>query len=101
MLPFPQMKGFLGTGATFGADLNLVAQLVMGVALLMGGLLARTKAVRSSWGLPGDRAAPEFVDDRIGHVAVISPAGRADISESVPQTLFHCSHNSWRPGDGS
>ena len=25
------MKGFLGTGATFGADLNLVVQLIMGV----------------------------------------------------------------------
>ena len=36
MLPFPQMKGFLGTGATFGADLNLMVQLVMGVALVMG-----------------------------------------------------------------
>ena len=27
------MKGFLGTGATFGADLNLGVQLIMGVAL--------------------------------------------------------------------
>lgn len=26
--------------------------------------------------MPDDRAAPEFVDDRIGHVAVISSAGR-------------------------
>jgi len=43
MLPFPQMKGFLGTGATFGADLNLMVEFVMGVALLMGGLLARQK----------------------------------------------------------
>ena len=34
-------KGFLGTGATFGADLNPMVQLVMGVALLMGDLLAR------------------------------------------------------------
>jgi len=43
MLPFPQMKGFLGTGATFAADLNLVVQLVMGAALLVGGLLAKQK----------------------------------------------------------
>ena len=28
------VKGFLGTGATFEADLNLVVQLVMGAALL-------------------------------------------------------------------
>jgi uncharacterized membrane protein YozB (DUF420 family) len=43
MLPFPQMKGFLGTGATFAADLNLVVQFVMGAALLVGGLLAKQK----------------------------------------------------------
>src|SRR6266849_148787 len=39
---FP-MKGFLGTGATFGADLNLVVQLIMGVALIAGALLAKQK----------------------------------------------------------
>jgi len=37
------MKGFLGTGATFGADLNLVVQLIMGVALAIGAILARQK----------------------------------------------------------
>jgi plastocyanin/uncharacterized membrane protein YozB (DUF420 family) len=37
------MNGFLGTGATFSADLNLVIQLVMGLALLLGMLLARRK----------------------------------------------------------
>jgi uncharacterized membrane protein YozB (DUF420 family) len=39
---FP-MKGFLGTGATFEADLNLVVQLTMGVALLGGAVLAKQK----------------------------------------------------------
>jgi hypothetical protein len=37
------MKGFLGTGAPFGADLNLVVQLTMGVALIAGALLAKQK----------------------------------------------------------
>jgi uncharacterized membrane protein YozB (DUF420 family) len=37
------MKGFLGTGATFGADLNLVVQLIMGGALLGGAVLAQQK----------------------------------------------------------
>jgi uncharacterized membrane protein YozB (DUF420 family) len=37
------VKGFLGTGATFGADLNLVVQLIMGVALIAGAFLARHK----------------------------------------------------------
>lgn len=37
------MQGFLGTGATFRADLNLVIQLAMGLALLVGTWLARRK----------------------------------------------------------
>lgn len=37
------MNGFLGTGATFRADLNLVVQLAMGVQLLVGMMLARKK----------------------------------------------------------
>lgn len=35
------MSGFLGTGATFQADINLVIQLLMGFTLLIGMLLAR------------------------------------------------------------
>ncbi|MGA8490637.1 MAG: DUF420 domain-containing protein [Terriglobales bacterium] len=41
------MKGFLGTGANFGADLNLVVQLVMGVALGMGAILAKQRRYRA------------------------------------------------------
>ena len=37
------MKGFLGTWAGFGADLNLVIQIAMGIALLVGAFLARAK----------------------------------------------------------
>jgi uncharacterized membrane protein YozB (DUF420 family) len=40
-------QGFLGTGATFGADLNLIAQLVMGLALLGGAVLARRKQFKA------------------------------------------------------
>ena len=35
------MRGFLGTGATFAADLNLLLQVAMGAALIAGALLAR------------------------------------------------------------
>lgn len=35
------MNGFLGTQANFAADLNLVAQIGMGLALILGALLAR------------------------------------------------------------
>ena len=37
------MKGFLGTPASFGADLNLIVQIVMGIALLAGAFLAHAK----------------------------------------------------------
>jgi uncharacterized membrane protein YozB (DUF420 family) len=37
------MKGFLGTWASFGADVNLVIQIAMGVALIAGAFLARAK----------------------------------------------------------
>ncbi|HEV3482943.1 MAG TPA: DUF420 domain-containing protein [Candidatus Acidoferrales bacterium] len=37
------MKGFLGTPAGFSADVNLVLQIAMGIALLAGALLARSK----------------------------------------------------------
>jgi len=41
------MKGFLGTGATFGADLNLVVQLIMGTALIAGARLAKHKRYKA------------------------------------------------------
>ena len=37
------MKGFLGTWASFSADLNLLVQIAMGIALLAGTFLARAK----------------------------------------------------------
>jgi plastocyanin/uncharacterized membrane protein YozB (DUF420 family) len=37
------MNGFLGTDATFYADLNLIVQIAMGLALLYGMMLARKK----------------------------------------------------------
>ncbi len=41
------MDGFLGTGATSRADLNLIVQLAMGLALLGGMVLARRKQFRA------------------------------------------------------
>jgi uncharacterized membrane protein YozB (DUF420 family) len=43
VLSFFSTKGFLGTGATFGADLNLVVQLIQGTALIAGACLAKRK----------------------------------------------------------
>jgi uncharacterized membrane protein YozB (DUF420 family) len=42
-LAFFPVKGFLGTGATFEADLNLLVQVIMGGALIGGSLLAKRK----------------------------------------------------------
>jgi uncharacterized membrane protein YozB (DUF420 family) len=41
------IRGFLGTGATFAADLNLVVQFVMGAALTAGALLAKRKCYKA------------------------------------------------------
>jgi len=41
------VKGFLGTGATFEADLNLVVQFMMGIALAAGVLLVRQQRYRA------------------------------------------------------
>ncbi len=41
------MKGFLGTGATFRADVNLIVQVAMGSALVAGTFLARRKRYRA------------------------------------------------------
>ena len=47
VLSFFPVGGFLGTGATFEADLNLVVQLIMGVSLIVGSLLAKRKRYRA------------------------------------------------------
>ena len=41
------MNGFLGTGATFRADMNLIVQITMGLALLVGMFLAKRKKFRA------------------------------------------------------
>ena len=41
------VNGFLGTGATFSADLNLIVQLAMGGALIVGVILAKQKRYRA------------------------------------------------------
>jgi plastocyanin/uncharacterized membrane protein YozB (DUF420 family) len=41
------MNGFLGTGATLAADVNITIQLLMGIALLIGVMLARWRRYRA------------------------------------------------------
>ncbi len=44
---FTLKSGFLGTGAPFSADFNLIVQLAMGLALAAGAALARRKLYRA------------------------------------------------------
>lgn len=46
-MPSLPLKGFLGTGATFKADLNLLVQFIMGAALIAGLFLAKGKRYRA------------------------------------------------------
>jgi len=46
-MPWISGEGFLGMGAPLGADINLVVQGMMGLALVAGGGLARRKRYRA------------------------------------------------------
>jgi hypothetical protein len=70
-------KGFLGTDAAFGADLNLVVLFIMGAALTAGGWPRETKTLQSSRYLPDDRAFVDLVNDQTGDVAVLPATGGA------------------------
>ena len=41
------VSGFLGTGAAFAADINFIVQFAMGVALIVGVILAKQKRYRA------------------------------------------------------
>ena len=45
--PLFPVKGFLGTGAPFAADFNLVMQLILGAALISGVVFAKRKCYRA------------------------------------------------------
>jgi uncharacterized membrane protein YozB (DUF420 family) len=45
--PLHLVNGLLGTGATFGADVNFIVQLAMGGALIVGVMLAKQKRYRA------------------------------------------------------
>lgn len=64
------VKGFLGTSASFAADLNLATQIVMGVALLVGAFLARAKRYSAH----GARMAAVLLLNLVAIVAVMWPS---------------------------
>ncbi len=81
---FLQMKGFLGTGATFGADLNLIVQLIMGVALVGGVVLARRKRYRAH----GICQATVLLLNLIMIASVMAPSFQLQVTPALPRG-FH------------
>src|SRR5258706_13324386 len=81
------MKGFLGTGATFGADFNLVAQLIMGAVLTAGTHLARQKRYKAH----GICQTTVLLLNLLMIGLVMWPAFRRQVSPGFPKVL-HKAH---------
>jgi len=77
------VKGFLGTGATFEADLNLVVQLVMGAALVAGVLLAKQQRYRAH----GICQTTVLLLNLLMIGLVMWPAFRRQVSPRFPRVL--------------
>ncbi|HEX4824287.1 MAG TPA: DUF420 domain-containing protein [Candidatus Polarisedimenticolaceae bacterium] len=77
------MRGFLGTGATFAADLNLLVQLAMGVALIVGALLAR----RGRYAAHGVCQTTVMVLNLVTIVWVMGPSFRLQVIPRLPAGL--------------
>jgi plastocyanin/uncharacterized membrane protein YozB (DUF420 family) len=77
------MNGFLGTGATFSADLNLVVQIAMGVALLAGMVLAR----RKKFGVHKYCQASVMLLNLLMIFLIMAPSYRKQVGPRVPDGL--------------
>jgi hypothetical protein len=93
------MPGFLGTGARFSADLNLVVQLAMGLALVVGAAFAPMQAVPPARRLSKHRLAAERRHDRGGNVAFVSRTGRPSVGAASEAAVLLRSRRSWCAGD--
>ena len=82
-MSFFPMTGFLGTGATFGADLNLVVQLIMGVALIAGTHLAKLKRYRAH----GICQTTVLLLNLLMIGLVMGPAFHEQVKPSLPKVL--------------
>lgn len=77
------MRGFLGTGATFAADLNLLLQVAMGVALIVGAILARKRHYVAH----GTCQTAVMVLNLVTIVAIMGPSFRAQVIPRLPAGL--------------
>jgi uncharacterized membrane protein YozB (DUF420 family) len=83
MLPSLPVKGFLGTGAPFEADVNLVAQVVMGAALVTGFFLAKQKRYRAH----GICQTTVLLLNLLMIGLVMWPAFRRQVNPTIPRVL--------------
>ena len=81
---FPS-KGFLGTGATFEADLNLVAQLIMASALIGGAALAR----RKRYAAHGICQTTVLLLNLVAIGLVMAPSFGQQVKPALPKVLHH------------
>jgi len=79
---FP-ITGFLGTGATFAADLNLAVQVGMGSALIAGAVLARRKRFTAH----GVCQTTVLVLNLLMIGLVMWPSFRLQVSPALPRGL--------------
>lgn len=77
------MNGFLGTGATFRADLNLVLQILMGLALLLGWWLARQQKFRAH----GYCQSSVMILNLILIAMIMLPAFNRQVQPKIPSGL--------------
>jgi uncharacterized membrane protein YozB (DUF420 family) len=77
------VKGFLGTGATFEADVNLVVQLLMAGALIAGVVLARRKRYRAH----GICQTTVMLLNLLMIGLVMWPSFRRQVNPSLPKLL--------------
>ncbi len=77
------LKGFLGTGATFEADANLVVQLLMAAALVAGVVLARRKRYRAH----GICQTTVLLLNLLMIGLVMWPSFRRQVNPSLPKLL--------------
>jgi uncharacterized membrane protein YozB (DUF420 family) len=78
-------KGFLGTGATFGADLNLVVQLMMGAALVVGWVLAKRKRYQAH----GICQATVLLLNLLMIAVVMWPSFQQQVKPKLPRAFHH------------
>ncbi len=83
MLSFFPENGFLGTGATFEEDLTLVVQLMMGIMLILGAVLARRKRYKAH----GICQTTVLLLNLIMIALVMLPSFRVQVAPALPHVF--------------